>query len=489
MNYQVIPFFVIGLAAIMVMGSRVGKDIHIPVFLLPWYALTPEIGVGVTPYQFLILLLTIKYFLKGRFSLDPIPSIGLIVLLMIIGVVSAAITLSTHTSEIIYVGGEFRNGWLRSLVVMVVFTISVLPFALLLSPRISVDGISLARTYSISVTVLCLLGIFQYIMFHLTGADIFPIGMFGSAEDQQRSAIFDIGLGSDIRPSSLAGEPKGLGMNATAAAVIWLAIGSLMFPKRWIRHAVLATLMITIYLTQSTSAMLGFGVALCFFFGLRLIGNPLSRRLILLGYLGSAFCILGIYLYYVSTVPLTAYRGEVTPITGYLDFVYRRTLGRIQVEDFDWVILKSFLEDPTAFLFGRGFGLGHLFVDPYIPDNMRYYMEGRIQSPKSGVVLLLTNGGLFAIVLFCFFLAACTPVVAGGRNANTGNYDFVRAAQTMIIPLVLLMFLRVYVYDVCMFMLAVVASLARTSGFGGPLFARRKPRSRLHVGGWTPSNV
>jgi hypothetical protein len=138
----------------------------------------------------------------------------------------------------------------------------------------------------------------------------------------------------------------------------------------------------------------------------------------------------------------------------------------MEVEDFDWVIIKSMLEEPSSVLLGRGVGLGHLFTEPFIPDIWRYYMGGSIISPKSGLTYFLVNGGIADVFLMVVLASKLSPSFQYSLSPRPDRQliAFVQQAQRAVIPLVIMFMLRTYIWDVMLFV-AIACKLGVTTWY------------------------
>jgi len=486
-DIKLVPFIVFGLAALMLLHRRPGKDLLVPTFLIPWTALTPDIGVSMPLAKLLFLLVALKYALTGRLSLKGVPQASIFLAVILIGVGSAIITLSTLTDTVEYVGGDLRNGWLRLLVATSNFALSIIPFVLLTARGVSVSMWSLLRVYVVSVLILCVMGIVQYAIFRATSVDILPLGLFTHAEEEQRSGMLVIGGHADLRPGALAGEPKALGMFAATVPILLLAFGERIFRSKFRRYSAVALALVTIELTQSTSALIALPIGVGVYAMLRIMGRPLPRSAIFGIYTALALGLLAVFAYRVASVTYLTYDPSLLPEpTTAGELLYQRTFGRMEVEDFDWVILKWFIADPTAAFLGRGFGLGHLGTDPFIPDVWRHYMEGRVIFPKTGVTYFFVNGGVVFVLMMMAYFATLTPTLNRSDLArDRPRAAFIRQAQLALIPLTTLLLLRVYVYDVAIFVAAacLLELRPRTAPGAARLGAGAALRARGHLFG------
>jgi hypothetical protein len=421
----------------------------------------PDVGVNLALSKALFVLLAVKYAAKGLFSINAIPQFPLLFLVFLFGIISGAITLSTETFGTEFAGGALRNGWFRLVAVTIDFSLSLLPIALVLSRGIPFSIQVLLKTYVVSVVILCVIGVVQYAIFRVTGADIIPLGMLQVQEENLRSGMgISVGGEIDLRPGSFAGEPKSLGMFAVTSLVLSFAFRDLLFPSRLHLVGVAILTVVTVFLTQSSSALIALPLALGIYFLLRFRGQPLKSGTVGLLYFGCASAILMMMMYRVANdVELSD--GGVLNAEQYqtlTDMLYQRTIGRLSVEDFDWVILKAFLANPETWIFGRGFGLGHLNVTQYIPEANLFYMEGRVVFPKTGVTFLFVNGGVGMLALMMAYLTKLTPSANylhfSALNSNTLATAIGRG-QLALIPLVFLFLMRIYVIEVTMLIAAI----------------------------------
>jgi hypothetical protein len=486
MSLFIVPWVVLAVAVLVALYLPIGRDLAVPVFLVPWATLSVDLGVSVTLAQLILILLMIKYGINRRLSIGAVPHFGVISVIVYVGLVSALLTFASQFNEIEYAGGVMRNGFLRTVVVLISFLLSFVPFALVNAKGTFFTIMGLLKVYVVSVLILGALGVLQYMVYNATGTDLFPIWMFDSGRDRYVTAIV---AGYDImRPSSLAGEPKGLAMITAVAAILIIAVGRSLFRKRWIFYFSFLLFLLVIFLTQSTSAFLSFGIGIVVFFGLRFVGRSLRRSTILICYFLGTAAIFGIYFSNVANVYLVKDRSLMPRAENTLELLYLRSLGRMEVEDMDWVIIRSFQEDPIKLVVGRGFGLGHLFVEPYIPVQ-NFYMFGTLVSPKSGVILILVNGGVVALALFIIFLAKITPVARNANRVQAPMFrEYILRIQMAFISIVVMMLLRTYIIDVGLMLFAIMSAAQQPQGLM-PQKSRSNVRRRMQRGEYPAKQV
>ena len=297
----------------------IGRDFLVPLFLLPWHGIKIDLGVGITIYQCLLVILCVKYIFIFRLGINKIPSALVIFLIIIISAVSSLATLHSQHGSVVYEGGEFRNGALRALVAFVAFTISILPFMILSTIQEKISYITLLRTYTISVFVLCLLGLIQYTTFKMFDIDILPIGSLFLEQEHVRSAIINTASEANLRITSVAGEPKVLGMIALSGSILLIVFWKFLFTSILVRLFLVSTYLSTIYLTQSTSAMISFLISVVIIFSLFLYGKAFSRWALFATFFSMATVILFVYIHYVSTTQIEAWKGLTQLSTDHFD--------------------------------------------------------------------------------------------------------------------------------------------------------------------------
>lgn len=460
MTAEFVPFIVLGLAVFIAIGLPLGRDLAVPIFLQPWFALTPDIGVGMSLSKILFGVLIIKYLYHRRF--DPVnsPSFRIYILLLLSGFAAAMFSLSASGSDIEFTGGAFRNGWLRVLVAAFNLTLAFAPMFLLLAHGVAIPSRFLIRCICISLIILCLIGIFQFIVFVLTGVDILPLGIFMGAEEV-RTGLVSMGGLQYIRPGALAGEPKSLGLGACALLLLLITMGSQIFSSSTVRYFASGVALLAMILTQSTSAFVSLCLGLAVYLGLRSMGRPLRVAELVFWYSAGAVLILAVFIARVSAIDTTGLSAQdIEAPDSVVSLLQSRTLDRLEVEDFDMIILKSMINDPLSIVTGKGLGLAHLSTDEYIPEIWKYYMQDRIIFPKTGLTFYLASGGIISVSLFIMLMVALTPgagVPVIGRQLDPQFLRYVTVVQRAVVPLMFLAMIRIYVLELSLLVGAILA--------------------------------
>ncbi|MER9651410.1 hypothetical protein [Mesorhizobium sp. M0199] len=479
MTAEILPFVVLAVAAVIAMLLPLGKDLAVPTFMHAWFALTPNIGINLPLSKLLFGLLILKYLVHGRF--DPVRSSPFLIYILLLasGLVAAFISLSMTGSGVEFVGGAFRNGWLRVLIAVISLTLGFAPIFLLLAKGIEIPARFLIRWMCISLLTLCLIGIAQFAVFVATGIDILPLGLFMGAEEL-RTGLVAVGGYQYMRPAALAGEPKSLGIVASVLLLMLITMGSQIFRSKLVRYVASAMGLLTILLTQSTSAFVSLGLGLVIYFALRTIGRPLRTPEIISLYAIAAVVILSVFFGRVAeidTIGLSVTNMD-TP-DSFISLMKSRTLDRLEVEDFDVIILKSMLDDPLSIVVGRGIGLAHLFTNNYVPEVWRYYVQDRVIFPKTGLTFFLANGGAASVLLFILLMATLTPARDRSELLDKYLWRHLTLVQHTVIPLMFLAMIRIYVFELSLLIGAILTlSLRQTISIRGQIHFSWANRSR-----------
>lgn len=459
MNYlHVIPFAVLAVAVIIALLMPVKRGIAVAVALIPWFGLTPDIGVAMALSKYVVVIIIFKYFLFESSKHHAFPGQSVLLFIVCLSLFSAAYTLANIDTNTDFAGGDLRNGWMRVLVVLISLSTSVAPI-FLINGASDRDLIFLLRVYLASVLIECVIGIVQHLIHLATGVDIIPIGLLAYSGDELRSGILEIGGSSFLRPSAFAGEPKSLGMAAATGCLLLLGLGKEIYQRSRTRFLAIVVMLITIYLTQSTSALVCIFLGFIVNYVIKMIGAPFTSAQV--SFLYAFFSVVMLLLFFdtVSIGSVDQVDAEFYQYDGsFFDTLYRRTFSRLGIEDTDWVILRSMLEEPLTWIIGRGLGLGHLSTAEFIPAVWSYYLEGKIIFPKTGVTYFFVAGGILGVMMGSIFLSKLTPSPNKKRMCERAQ-GLLIIYQRAAIPLALLFLLRIYAFDSVLFLMSALIFL------------------------------
>jgi hypothetical protein len=462
-----IPLAVSVLACTIAIRLPYGRDLAVLAFLVPWYGLRTEVGVGILPAQIVAIALALKYVACGRLSVKGLPGVGYLLALIVAGSVAALITFATLSAGSSYSGGAMRNGMLRFCVALISFLLSLFPVALAYGARSALDPVLVLRAYVAGVLMLSVIGLAQFAVWHATAWDPLPIGLFLADPDGVRSGMLQQGSFSFLRVSSLGGEPKSLGQSIVAALLILFTLRhKIMLKTR--RLPIYVVLGAVLIMTASTSAFLTFLAGFLIVLAFRVVRKPLRQTTITWAITIFALIVMAVYFAQVSSQGLPhVIDPTASQSPSAVELLRQRTIERVEVEDSDFVILSSFIHDSAGIMLGRGFGLGHLLAEPFIPEQLAYYMKDTVIAPKSGVVLMLVAAGVPGLLLFSCMLGKLIPSAPAparlrptALDPERADPDYVSLLQALGISLACALLLRTYLLDATMLVLSLMPSLA-----------------------------
>ena len=142
MDVALIAQLILAAAIIALICLPIGNDIYLLIFSLPWQAINIDLGVNLLIGQILTIALLAKYSFAGIFHLTLLRGLPLYGIILILGIISASYS-ATDDSQTEFIGGEWRNGWQRTLVSFVVFNIFGMTLFLVYSVRNRIQFITL----------------------------------------------------------------------------------------------------------------------------------------------------------------------------------------------------------------------------------------------------------------------------------------------------------------------------------------------------------
>lgn len=458
------PYLILIVAIFYTLRSKPGPDLLPAVFLLPWYAFEIDIGVGLTQTQLLLITVLVKRLLYGELDLLRLKGVNFFSLLLFLGLLGAAGTWLGDIQAIAFEGGVFRNGFLRYLTIASLVVVTFLPI-FLVQQQMNTRSLQLkfVSIFIHSLILLSLLACLQSLFYMLSGVDLFPIGLFHATEDEWKSAIsFYEGSSGIFRPSSFGGEPKGLAMSLVCGLVlIWAFRGNNLFKNKTQERFTVSLFLLVIILTQSTSGFFSLAVILGLLLVYQLRPYWFTASTVSKIYFAFGFGLLLIYFAYVLYVPLVPWRESGFIAEDLWGYVISRTFARVGVEDMDYILVDSIKESAWSLFFGRGFGLAHLFTDPYIPYGFRHYLEGVIISPKSGVTFWLVNCGFLGLALVLKFYSSLTPSLQ--EFPARADRKYWNACRFAVLCLVVLSLFRMYSFDISLMFVALLGRMSYPS--------------------------
>lgn len=420
------------------------RALTLALFFSPWTALEINLGISLSISQIIMLTIFLRLSILNGLSLGH--TLGLNILI--------TIALGFLVSLVISMG---QSDWISTLIrtgtVSVSFLTAVAAFFFATkSPRVSIN--TLIRTIVYSGAILSTIGIIQFTTFALSGIDILPLNFFLN-EDSGRSAVLSSAYGEILRASSFTKEPKSLGIFSA------LCLGTLMlywtlFKYRFIFFVVFFASTI---MTASTSAFFIFAIV-PIIIALKHFRVPIGIAWYLFAFfLSATFTTL-----YVSENDLTPYHLKFENMTSFNDLIYARTIGRLEVEDNDFVIIDSMLDTPIYFFAGKGIGLAHFQTENYIPALHFSYLKDYLIAPKSGTVFLLANFGIIGTIIFVWTLSLISSrlrTLAGLTHAPKGLNKLVYLLYFIFISFIL----RTYIFEFSMMVFGYAYLVSRQTSW------------------------
>lgn len=413
------------------------------VFLVPWQGLYVDVGLGVTPYLVLIASLFAISLLAALARRKKAKRVALGAFILVIAyAVIWSLSQIPFLPESIVGGGVLRQPAVRSTLQIVMFLITISPLWIVpMYMRARSDLISIGSMYIISCALLAFVGWLQIVIWIATGTDPLPIGFIngllggGIAE---RSGIFHVMDVGYYRMSSLAGEPKNLGV-VLAVALLLLQSGA----AAKLRHAkwLWVFFFVSMVATLSTMALLGWLGASLFQL---LIGPKLTFKLPTARLLRDMFrwSFALILLLFVAV-----FAEKYIPI---FDLIELRTTGRVSesesgvLEDFNVAVLDFLVDQPIWALTGTGLGNVHLYADAYLPD-WAVWAHGATFVAKSGALRWVSELGVISLLVFIYWV-----LVRINRSVVLGHQfrqfsDLAGIASRFALPLMALWAVSAYV--------------------------------------------
>ena len=460
-----------------------GKDLSVPIALLPWWAFEVEFGLSVKISEALMILLIARHFFSGRLRIASLPGIGCFAAFMGLSLLVAAVTIEFGPDVPAFAGGNvMRNGYGR--VATTFFkTIILFGFMVLISTnRKRVSPFLLLKSYVYSCVALAALGLLQMTIFLVQGIDIFPIAMF-QGEEYVRSGMVSIHGESFLRISSLGGEPKGLGQALAVALCILMIFTRRFAMSRWSYIISAMVLLLVVILTSSTSAYITLLVVAGFIFTFTRDPRPYSRwriQMTLCLIAGTLVSVFYTQAAYTDTLSQVTY----TTFDSYWDSIVYKLTTRVRLDDTDSMVMESFVDAPLGLFFGRGLGVVHHYAHSFMPPHIARYMRGSIVVPKSGISNYLGDAGLLGMFLTVLMLSRFVPAADQEKKHRTRiPTRLMTGMQALAFGLFAALLLRLYTRDIIWVTFACMSVIDYQIQHGMISSGRTLPGARRNIQG------
>lgn len=456
MFYSNLAYLLISLFLVYMLTRKKYNLFHILVFLAPFQSWFFNVGLNLSAFQIVTAIaivwisLNILVGKKGK----SLAIHNKFVIIFLVYAITNTLFISTFIiDDYLNYGGFFRSeGRFIAQIVLLLLTFGILIVASNYVKKIEQVAVYL-KTYLHALLLLVALGWIQYVIYNLSGADIFPIGFY--SDGTARTGIWTY-MGSGIfRISSLGGEPKGLAQSLVIGFFIIHAFNhfKMFFFSKYDKYIKLLFLA-TVFATLSTSGYVLFVILYIIFkgyllsisgFRLKIDSKKIFTSFLIIAILGTLI-----------------YKNQNFFTTMFDERIAERN---ITSEDFDAPIQAFLYDNPEFLLFGSGLGNAHNLASDYIPSQLQHYMEDTIFVAKSGYLRLVSELGMTGIMIF-FMIFIYTY-----NNLNLANHKtsilstYYKALQTLLILLLFAYLARGYVIAPMMLILAMANSIAYSKKF------------------------
>lgn len=437
--------FILAIALSILAAIRPLTAIPVVICLLPWGALELNFGASVLPAELIAIVGTTSALVKRDFKL-VLPTWAryiacFLLLSTLIGLFNLVDAMPFQTKS----GSPAQNGIGRLAVQLFKWTFWVLFACNIWMWRKEINPVRIFRLYIASVALLSILGVAQFMIFTATGYDLFPLQALDGG-----SAF----IGSNMRVTSFAGEPKRFATSLVIALIVLWTLWPILKIRRMTRIGLVTLFTSCLLLTGSSSGFFTFFAAGSIVMLMRLLPAPLSGQASqTAGFI--SFVSVAAFYFFLSMNFDPESLADNRPINGILDMVRYQTIERIQLDDTDAVYLSYFWDNLDRLALGMGLGLGHMEAMGHIPPHQRWYMDGSTMPPKSGVVESLVDAGLIGMMLFA---TGVSHLVSAGSSTAGLTIHHRKRIQAMGLALVVVLALRTY----DLFLILCILSLALT---------------------------
>ena len=419
---------------------------HVLIFVLPFHSWMYNIGLNLTVFQIVTILLIMTTLIASIYKKKNILHFKnpYILFFLIFAIVDTIMISIFFIDDYMQLGGFFRSeGRFIAQIILLLITFSIIPLAFNYIKNIE-DIKKYLKVYLYALIVLVILGWIQFFTYNILGFDLFPLSI--DQHGNIRTGIFD----RMFRMSSLGGEPKGFSMSLTIGFFIIQIFNH--YGIRFFKYdpALKYLLIFTSFATLSTSGIVLFAILL--FVYLFYIAIKSKKR-----FSRSGKNILYSFII-VTMISFLFFR--------YWDFIsmiiQQRVLERdITSEDFDAPIQIFLSKFPEYLFFGAGLGNIHNLAAPYIPSQFMHYMGNSIFVSKSGYLHLISSLGIIGFTLFVSMIySAYRKLGRVGKYLNSSDRRIFKAMQLLLLITLIAYFARVYISGEIILFLAIANAIA-----------------------------
>lgn len=391
-------------------------------FIAPFTAISFQLGISLTLYQIFLFIALFLYIFQGKVKLNN----QFIYYFIFYSIITTLFISNFIIDKYLDLGNYLQSeGRFITQIILLILNFSIV-FIAFKYIKNKEDVYKYLKIILLSMIFLSILGWLQFIIYHLKGVDIFPIGI--------RNGLAISGIEQTLnifRISSLAHEPKGLSVFLTIGFFILYVLNKNNI--RIFKYDFLIKLLfvLTIIATLSTSGMVLFCLLLVIISIWDIKHNLLNLRKIIIYIVLSLFIVIFYDIIY-----------EIVKI---------RILDRgLSSEDFDAPIQIFLSKFPEYLFFGSGMGNIHNLAESFIPTQYLHYMKNQIFVAKSGYLRLISEYGLIGFLLFSTIIFYIQR-----RLKTTSSVDLDKSLREILILVFIAYLARTYAYELLIIIIAI----------------------------------
>ncbi|RLA52871.1 MAG: hypothetical protein DRR42_06410 [Gammaproteobacteria bacterium] len=363
------------------MAKNPKRAFYILIFSFPLKSLYVWVGADIQIWKLISLAFLLRSIPRLAYGLPLGRSarsyVSLIYLFIFYVVLITAVNTLILDETTVYkmIGGFFKNEG-RILFQLMFFAITMnLIFIPLLVIRSASDAITSLRIFLYALVFLGLLGVVQYVVFHLVGFDLFPIQ---NIDGTTRSG-FVLGIRDTVfRVNSIAGESKHLAVAMVFGITILLLCKMNNFKIVKYENTILIMFLFNLLSSFSTTGIVWASIALVMLIIIRGVFEWKSILLVL--------C--------VSAIGITSFFNLSEVNRSAVEKQAKRSGFEVQ----DETILEYFIDQPFHAITGVGLGNIHHYSVKYFPPSFPLF-RNRPYKANSGVLYMLADFGLIGMCL------------------------------------------------------------------------------------------
>lgn len=463
MHYSQAIYLVLSCILLFKIIRRDYDLLHTAIFVLPFHSWFYNLGLNLTVYQILTLLMLFQAAIRRR-NLLYVGNKN-IVLFFLYAVLNTVIISVFFVDEFRILGGFFRSeGRFVAQIALLMISLSIIPLAFNYIKVIE-DVRLYLKTYLSALSVLSFLGWVQYLVYSSSAVDIFPLSV--DAVGRFHSGLYAFEGSNIFRMSSLGGEPKGFSMSLImGASIIHIFNRNRIY---FFRHDVALKYIFafTAFATLSTSGAVLFAILLFVYIAYQSLKAGASIRL------NSKRVLYGMGLFILTVSLLGVYWGTVAQL------VEQRVFDRtVLSEDFDAVIQIFLSEFPGYLVFGAGLGNIHNLAYPYVPVYWMHYMGDSIFVAKSGYLKLISELGVVGLSMFLIMVHGVYWRLGGNKKyASPRNFEILNSLQLLLLIALVAYLSRAYLSAEMFLILAIANVLVAPKEFKVPSRSHKARRT------------